>query len=103
MTGAADGQRRSRSGVRPTLCWREMDSNHSFRHGEMVLGYTMWFPRTAPPARRGTDPERDEKFESRFLHRRARRNLRASFVGGERRLSCTARIRRSEGQPVSEK
>jgi hypothetical protein len=30
----------------------------------------MWFPRTAPPARRGTDPERDEKFESGFLQRR---------------------------------
>jgi hypothetical protein len=39
-----------------TLCWREMASNHSFRHGEMLLGCAMWFPRTAPPARRGTDP-----------------------------------------------
>src|SRR6516165_1477710 len=30
----------------------------------------MWYPRTAPPARRGIDPERDKKFESGFLQRR---------------------------------
>jgi hypothetical protein len=41
-----------------------MDSNYWSRHGETPLGRAMWFPRTAPPARRGTDPERDEKFES---------------------------------------
>src|SRR6516162_3064547 len=34
------------------------------RHGETPLGRAMWFPRTAPPARRGADPERDEEFES---------------------------------------
>jgi hypothetical protein len=37
-----------------------MDSNYWSRHGETPLGRAMWFPRTAPPARRGTDPERDE-------------------------------------------
>jgi len=47
-----------------------MDSNYWSRHGETPLGRAMWFPRTAPPARRGTDPERDEKFESGFLQRR---------------------------------
>jgi hypothetical protein len=29
----------------------------------------LWFPPMVPPARRGTDPERDEKFESGFLQR----------------------------------
>src|SRR6476660_8676045 len=48
----------------PSLRWREMDSNYWSRHGEPPLGRAMWLPRTAPPARRGTDPERDEKFES---------------------------------------
>jgi len=37
--------------------WREMDSNYWSRHGETPLGRTMWFPRKAPPAWRGTDPE----------------------------------------------
>jgi hypothetical protein len=55
-----------------TLRWREMDSNYWSRHGETPLGRAMWFPRTAPPVRRGTDPERDEKFESGFLHQRVR-------------------------------
>src|SRR3974377_1707849 len=41
-----------------------MDSNYWSRHGETPLGRAMWFPRTAPPAWRGTDPERDEEFES---------------------------------------
>ena len=41
-----------------------MDSNYWSRHGETPLGRAMWFPLTAPPARRGTDPERDEEFES---------------------------------------
>ena len=50
-----------------TLCWRELDSNLRFRHGETPLGRAMWFSRTTPPAGRGTDPERDEKFESGFL------------------------------------
>src|SRR5436190_19682789 len=49
---------------------REMDSNYWFRHGETPFGRARWAPRTAPPARRGTDPERDEKFESRLLQRR---------------------------------
>ena len=31
-----------------------MDSNQRSRHGETLLGPTIWFPRTAPPARRGT-------------------------------------------------
>ena len=53
--------------VRTTLCWRELDSNLRFRHGETPLGRAMWFSRTTPPAGRGTDPERDEKFESGFL------------------------------------
>src|ERR1700746_2708440 len=44
-----------------------MDSNLWSRHGETSFGRAMWFPRTAPPARRGTDPERNEKFESGFL------------------------------------
>ena len=47
-----------------------MDSNYWFRHGETPFGRARWAPRTAPPARRGTDPERDEKFESRLLQRR---------------------------------
>src|SRR5436309_8595194 len=34
------------------------------------FGHARWAPRTAPPARRGTDPERDEKFESHLLQRR---------------------------------
>ena len=49
--------------------WREMDSNYWSRHGETPLGRTMWFPRKAPPAWRGTDPERDEEFESISLQR----------------------------------
>jgi len=53
-----------------TRRWREMDSNYWSRHGETPFGRALWFPRTAPPARRGTDLERDEKFESGFLHRR---------------------------------
>jgi hypothetical protein len=36
------------------------------------IKYAMWAPRAAPPARRGTDPGRDEKFESCLLHRRVR-------------------------------
>ena len=52
-----------------TLRWREPDSNHWSRHGETLLARAMWFPRTAPLARRGTDPERDEKFESGSLQR----------------------------------
>ena len=45
--------------------WREMDSNYWSRHRETPLGRrARWFPRTAPPARRGADPEWDEKFES---------------------------------------
>jgi hypothetical protein len=47
-----------------------MDSNYWSRHGEIPLGRAMWFPRTAPPALRGTDPERGEKFESLFLQQR---------------------------------
>ena len=50
-----------------TLPRRELDSNLRFRHGETPLGRAMWFSRTTPPAGRGTDPERDEKFESGFL------------------------------------
>jgi len=38
----------------------------------------MWFPRTAPPARRGTNPERDEKFESGFLPIEGRFNAQRS-------------------------
>jgi hypothetical protein len=53
-----------------TLRWREMDSNYWSRDGETPLGRAMWFPRTAPPALRGTDPERDEKFESGFIQQR---------------------------------
>src|SRR6516164_137581 len=48
----------------------EMDSNYWSRHGETPYGHAMWFPRTAPPAWRGTDPESDEKFEFGFLQRR---------------------------------
>jgi hypothetical protein len=59
--------RQANSRERRTVCWREMDSNHWSRHGETPFGRAMWFPRTAPPARRGTDPERDEKFESGLL------------------------------------
>src|SRR4029077_17533237 len=58
------GRHRRRGGIRPrksgshrTHRWREMDSNYWSRHGETPLGRAMWFPRTAPPARRGTDPE----------------------------------------------
>jgi hypothetical protein len=51
-----------------------MDSNHRSRHGETPLGRAIWFPRTAPPARRGTDPERDKKFKSGFLQRRVGQN-----------------------------
>jgi hypothetical protein len=53
-----------------TLRWREMDSNYWSRHGETPFGRAIWFPRTAPPDRRGTDPEGDEKFESGFLQQR---------------------------------
>ena len=53
-----------------TRRWREMDSNYWSRHGEAPLGRAMWFSRTAPPARRGADPERDEEFESISLQRR---------------------------------
>src|SRR5437016_6196726 len=35
----------------------------------------MRFPRTAPPARRGTDPKRNEKFECGFLQQRVRNEL----------------------------
>jgi hypothetical protein len=37
--------------------------------GETPRGPAMWFPPTARQARRGTDPVRDEKFESGFLQR----------------------------------
>jgi hypothetical protein len=37
---------------------------------KLPLGRAMWLPRTAAPARRGTDPEGDEKFASGFLRRR---------------------------------
>jgi ATP-dependent DNA ligase len=53
-----------------TLRWREMDSNYWSRHGETPLGRAMWFPRTAPRARRSADPERDEEFESISLQQR---------------------------------
>ena len=36
---------------------------------EKLPSSAMWFPRRAPPARRGTDPERDERFESGSLQR----------------------------------
>jgi hypothetical protein len=48
-----------------------MDSNYWSRDGQTPLGRAMWFPRTAL---RGTDPERDEKFESGFLQRGVSRN-----------------------------
>jgi hypothetical protein len=57
-----------------------MDSNYWSRHGETPFGRAMWFPRTAPPARRGTDPERDEKLESGFLQRRVSFTHRADSV-----------------------
>src|SRR5438552_2470637 len=41
-----------------------MDSNYWSRHGETPFGRAMWAPRTAPPARGGTDPERDESSNS---------------------------------------
>jgi len=65
-SSSADGG----SGSSRALRWREMDSNYWSRHGETPLGRAMWFPRTALRARRGTDPERDDKFESGFLQRR---------------------------------
>jgi hypothetical protein len=74
-TGASLGSKRGcarerKSGSQQTPRWREMDSNYWSRHEETSLGRAMRFPRTAPPARRGTDPERDEKFESGFLQQR---------------------------------
>ena len=54
-----------------------MDSNYWSRHGETPLGHAMWFPRRAPPARRGTDPERDEKFEIRLPPAESRANFRS--------------------------
>jgi hypothetical protein len=69
-------------------CWKEMDSNHWFRHGESCRGFRA--DRTVegvgravdnaggsrrlaadprPETWRGTDPERDVKFESSFLQR----------------------------------
>jgi hypothetical protein len=52
-----------------------MDSNYWSRDGETPLGRAMWFPRTAPPALRGTDPERDEKFESGLSSKESPTNL----------------------------
>jgi hypothetical protein len=40
---------------------------------KLPFGRAMWFPRTAPSALRGTDPEKDEKFESGFLQRGVKR------------------------------
>jgi hypothetical protein len=44
-----------------TRRWREMDSNYWSSDGETPLGRAMWFPRTAPPALRGTDPQSSYK------------------------------------------
>src|SRR6516165_11763025 len=55
------------------------------------------FPRTAPPARKGTDPERDEKFESAFLQRRVRKPSvpqRRSEISAARATSRRAPRRR---------
>src|SRR6516162_1261797 len=49
------------SGGRPP----HLDSNYRSHHGETRVGRAMWFPQTAPPARRGTDPERG--FTKRLL------------------------------------
>jgi hypothetical protein len=46
--------------------------------GQNPFGRPMWFPHTAPPARRGTDPERVEKFESGVL----RQPVRLPKLGG---------------------
>jgi len=51
-----------KSGSHRTRRWRKTDSNYWSRHGETPLGRAMWFPRRAPPARRGADPERDESY-----------------------------------------
>jgi hypothetical protein len=64
----------------PAIRWREVDSNYWSRHEEIPLGRAIWFPRTAPLARRGTDPETDEKFESGFLRQRVCRKPRAKVV-----------------------
>jgi hypothetical protein len=55
--------------------WSEMDSNYWSRCGETPFERAMWIQRTAPPARRGTDPERDENFESVSLSCESTANL----------------------------
>jgi hypothetical protein len=46
---------------------------------EKLPSGAMWFPRTAPPARRGTDPERNEKFRIRLPPAQSQERT----VGGE--------------------